>query len=747
MSDRRALRVLVRGTVQGVGFRPFVYRLAGQHALAGWVRNHPSGVELAVEGPSEELSAFLEGLHKEAPPLARIEAVQPADAALEDLVGFQILHSRPADGRAELPPPDVATCRECLEEVLDPRDRRHRYPFTNCTNCGPRFTIVQGLPYDRPLTTMAGFRMCARCLREYEDPADRRFHAQPNACPECGPRLQLVGRDRIPVAGDPVEVAGRLLAEGRVLAVKGLGGFHLAADALKDDAVERLRQIKGRAAKPFALMVRDLQAARSLCRFGEDEARLLESPARPIVVLDALPGSVAASVAPRQNTLGIMLPYSPLHHLLLRSGPSALVLTSGNRSEEPLIYLDSEGLDELAPRVDATLLHDRPIHARCDDSVVRWTMNAPVLLRRSRGYVPTPIRLDRELARPVLACGGQQKVVFALGQGHQALLSAHVGDLDDYRSEQAYRAAVEHMERLSGLSPEVQAHDAHPDYATTRYARERGLPTLEVQHHHAHLASVLVEHALDGPVLGVIWDGTGYGLDGTVWGGEFLLGDRRDFTRVAHLECLPMPGGELAVRQPWRMALACLYRAFGEDAWSLDLPVVRGLEPRARQIMERFLSGALPCPLTSSMGRLLDAAAALILDCREAFYSGQPAIELEAAVAETGEPGYPLEPAGSVLLLEPFVRALVADLVTGVPAAVCAARVHQGVVEGLLQVVRRQGCDRVALSGGVFQNRWLLENCRARLERSGIRTYANRLVPPNDGGLALGQLAVAAARL
>jgi len=728
------IRARVEGTVQGVGFRPYVYRLAGELGCSGHVFNDARGVVVEVEAGAAEVERFLTRLPAEAPPLARVERVMTEPVPATGSSGFTIVES-PAGGEpSALVSPDTATCAECLEELFDPADRRYRYPFVNCTNCGPRFTIVRGVPYDRPLTTMAGFRMCDACQAEYDDPADRRFHAQPNACPACGPRVRLLGSD----ADDAVRAAADALRGGAILAVKGMGGYHLACRADHEWAVAALRGRKHREDKPFALMAPNLVAARALVELGTEEETLLVARERPIVLARRRPGApVASAVAPRSPDLGVMLPYSPLHHLLLAEVDLPLVLTSGNVSDEPIAYRDEDAVTRLAGIADAFLVHDRPIHTRTDDSVVRAVAGRPLMLRRSRGYVPTNIDLPVPAKRHVLACGAELKSTFCLARGSRAWVGHHIGDLSNYETLRAFTEGIEHFERLFAVAPAVVAHDLHPDYLSTRFAHEReGVELIAVQHHHAHLAACLAEHGETGPAVGAIYDGTGYGTDGTVWGGELLRGDLVSFERIGALYPVRMPGGEAAIRQPWRMACAWLVAA---DA--APPPTVRsrdGWEQVSGLARTGFAS-----PVTTSVGRLFDAVAALCGVRDEVNYEGQAAIELEAACDPVEEGAYPLGPD-----LDPreLVGAVVADLERGVGVGVVAARFHNAVAAATAEACTRAGEGTVVLAGGVFANRRLLERTRALLESRGLRVLVPERLPPGDGGISYGQAAVAAAR-
>jgi len=755
--ERRA--IAVSGIVQGVGFRPFVHRLASRFGLHGFVKNQTGGVLIEVEGETPTLEQFVAELTNRPPPLAQIDEVSWAARLPRGDPTFRIDTSTTAATSSIFPSPDVATCDDCLAELFDPADRRFRYPFLNCINCGPRLTIIRGFPYDRERTTMASFVMCAACRAEYEDPRDRRFHAQPIACPSCGPRLRACGADGVLFeCDDPLAEACATLRQGRIVALKGLGGYHLACMAGDDRAVAELRRRKHRDEKPFALMVGDLAGARRIATVSPAEASLLASPRRPIVLLRRRAhAGIAAAVAPRNPYLGVMLPYTPLHHLLLHALDSMpLVMTSGNQTDEPIAYDDHDALARLTGIADLFLTHDRPIHIRCDDSVTRVVGGCELPLRRSRGYAPRPLGLPVACRRPVLALGGQSKVTFALGRDRHAFLSHHIGDLDHYQAYHAYALAITHYERLFAIEPELIAHDLHPDYRSTRYAQERApsVPLLPVQHHHAHMASCMAEHGLDEPVIGVIFDGTGYGSDGAVWGGEFLTGDYRAYRRAAHLRYVAMPGGEQAIREPWRMAAAHLADARLEAAPLRDHVSAAALAATHRQIERRFNA-----PLTSSVGRLFDAVAALAGVRRCVSFDGQAAIELESLATDAVPDGwYSFEivtvqqgdPPAATLVID--TRPLIAEVAAEarrVDAALIARRLHSTLVEIVAQVSTRlaaqTGLATVVLSGGVFSNALLSCETAARLTRDGFRVYRHRRVPPGDGGLCLGQLAVAAA--
>jgi hydrogenase maturation protein HypF len=750
--SRAAASVRVEGIVQGVGFRPFVYGLARRLGLGGCVGNDAQGVFVEVEGDPARIEEFLRRLVDEAPPLAVVERVITAPAEPRGIEGFTIVASEEGGERQTLIAPDIATCDECLREVFDPSDRRYRYAFTNCTNCGPRFTIIRDVPYDRPTTTMAAFRMCEACAREYHDPADRRFHAQPVCCPACGPTLRLLDAGGAPLEGDPVTRTAELLDAGWVVAVKGIGGYHLAAAADSEAATAALRARKRREEKPFALMAADPAAVRTLCHVEADEQRILLSRRRPIVLLRRRPDApVARAVAPGNRFLGVMLPYTPLHHLLARELGRPFVLTSGNVSDEPIAYRDDDALRRLAGIADFFLTHDRPIHIRTDDSVTRVFRGREMILRRSRGYAPQPVPLPFSLPEPVLACGAELKNTFCLAKGRYAFVSHHIGDLENYETLRSFTEGIEHFRRLFDVHPRIVAHDLHPEYLSTKYATElEGVRLVGVQHHHAHVASCLVDNGEEGPAIGVAFDGLGFGADGTLWGGEFLLADLAGFERVGHLRPVRMPGGAAAIAEPWRMAAA--YLDVAVDGTMPDLDVVRRNAERWDRVVAVARAG-VNAPLTSSVGRLFDAVAA-ILGVRDAItYEGQAAIELEQR-ADPTEPGtYP----AAILGEGPFeivgadlVRHVVADLLAGVEAERVAARFHGGVAAAIMagcRLVRAaSGVTTVALSGGVFQNVLLLSRVVPLLEADGFRVLLHGRVPPNDGGISLGQAAVAGRR-
>ncbi len=768
--------VLVNGVVQGVGYRPFVYRLALEEGLAGFVGNDIGGVTIEVEGTAERVEAFLLRLRSEAPPLARVDSV--AVRALTPLgvlggeVGFRIAASAVVGRASTGIPADAATCADCLRELLDPGDRRYRYPFLNCTNCGPRFTITRRIPYDRPQTSMASFPMCPACQREYDDPLNRRFHAQPNACPECGPRVWLAGPDGAkiaaedaPAACDAVAICIDRLVAGQVVAIKGIGGFHLSVDATNPAAVMRLRERKRRHGKPLAVMVRDLEAARAVCVLTAGEEALLTTSARPIVLAARRQGcGIADCVAPGIPWMGLFLPYAPLQHLLFADPRvRALGMTSANLSEEPIAIDNEEARKRLGGIADCFLMHDREILQRCDDPVAAVVDGAPQLIRRARGFVPLGVELPLD-APPLLAVGGHLKSVFALARGRFAYQSQHLGDLENLTGLEFFRESLDHLMRTFEIEPQTVVHDLHPGYLSTQWAKEwaqeRDLPLLAVQHHHAHVAGCMAEHGLAGPVIGLALDGTGYGSDGKIWGGEVLLSRLDSFERFAHLEYVPMPGGEAAIREPWRTAFGAL-RAAGFDATSAETAALAGATEKEARVLARMIERGVNAPLTSSLGRLFDAVAAVVLGRRVVDYEAQAAMELEGVAVDEpdDEPGYAMEfVGGDWAAREParictasLWRELVADLRAGVSRARIAARFHAGVAAAFVQasVLARTatGVNRVALSGGCMHNRRLARLLRVKLEAEGFEVFQHAQVSPGDGGLSYGQAAVAAAML
>jgi hydrogenase maturation protein HypF len=749
-------RITVTGIVQGVGFRPFVHRLATANRITGRVRNHSAGATIDVFGARDALERFCRQLVADQPPAARLTAVGWSPIGLETCEAFEIDASEAGGDRRVSIPADIATCAECLSELFDPRDRRYRYPFTNCTNCGPRFTIAIDLPYDRCATTMARFEMCPDCRREYEDPRDRRFHAQPNACPACGPQLWLADANagRIETR-DPIETAADALRDGSIVAVKGLGGFHLACDATSREAVTALRRRKHRDQKPFAVMVRELADAERLAGLTDAERALLASSERPIVLVRrAGQAELAPEIAPISPLVGLMLAYTPLHHLLLESAGRPLVMTSGNLSEEPIAYRNDEAIQRLGKIADMFLLHDREIAAPCDDSVARVIGSAPTIMRRSRGYVPRPVPVAQPFDEPILAVGGHLKNAFCLGVGDAAWFGPHVGDLDNLETCEAFEEAVERMERFVGVTPEIAAHDLHPDYESTRYARGRGFRLrVPVQHHHAHLASAMAERGIAGPALGVVFDGSGFGGDGSMWGGELLLADFSGFERIGTLRPIALAGGDRAVREVWRLALALVDDAFGGSFDALDrIELFRSVESSAVSVVRRMIASGLNSINAHGAGRYFDAIGALAFASPRAAYEGQVAVMLNnfADPHETGAYEFAFERSERPwqLDLRPMVRRIVQEVIAGVPRGRIAARFHNTLIEGAAAMVRAALAERgrvpVVLSGGCFQNPRLAEGIAASL-REVSTVHLNRTVPPGDGGIALGQAMVAKA--
>jgi hydrogenase maturation protein HypF len=731
-------RLEITGVVQGVGFRPFVFLLAERLGLAGYVGNDSRGVHVEVEGRAGDLDAFVEELRLHPPPLARIDSVAVTSIAMEGGAGFEIRESDQIAGESTPVSPDIATCAECLAEMLDPLNRRYRYPFLNCTNCGPRFTITRGVPYDRALTTMAAFPMCADCEREYKDPRDRRYHAQPTACPVCGPQLSFHPSGEI--GEDALQTARRMLLAGGIVAIKGIGGFHLACDATNGAAVDELRRRKGRAGKPFAVLARDLAMVREFAIV--DDAALLESRERPIVLFPRVPQKLAEGVAPGHSQHGFFLPYSPLHHLLMED-MSPLVMTSGNRSDEPIARENDEALERLRDLADGFLLHNREIHVVCDDSVVRGA--TPI--RRSRGYAPLPVRLPSSSGANILAVGGELKATFCLAKGERAYMSQHIGDMENIETLQAFERSLQQMRALFRVSKlDAIAADLHPGYISTQWAlRQAGVPVVQIQHHHAHIASLLAESGLDEQILGLSFDGTGYGADGAIWGGELLLADLRSFTRLAHLRYVPMVGGDGSVKRPYRMALAHLAAA-GID-WDEDLPCVRACPASERLVLQQLLQKTLNCADTSSFGRLFDAAASLCGVRHTVTYEAQGAMEFEAIADEAEGGSYEFGLSGGTFDPAPVWIQMIADLRSGATVPAISMRFHRAVAGLIGRACTQTGsAPTVALSGGVFQNALLVRLARETLEKQGFRVLTHTVVPPNDGGLALGQAAIAAAR-
>ena len=751
------VRVFIHGAVQGVGFRPFVYRLATGLGLTGWVSNSSQGVTIEAEGERSRIADFLRRLEGEKPPRASIHGLECWQL---DPVGYQQFEIRPSQAEGEktaLVLPDIAICGDCLAEIFDPADRRYGYPFTNCTNCGPRFSIIEALPYDRANTTMRRFAMCEECREEYGDPSNRRFHAEPNACPRCGPQLELWdGRgDVLTCREAALESAAEAVRRGKILALKGVGGFQLIVDARDGEAVAALRQRKGRAEKPFALMYPSLETVEANCELDDLERRLLCSPESPIVLLrrrgmkEGDPGraefSLASSVAPRNPYLGVMLPYTPLHHLFMRRVGCPVVATSGNLSEEPICTDEQEALRRLHGIADLFLVHDRPIARHVDDSIVRVMLGREMVLRRARGYAPLPVQVSGPLPA-LLAVGGHLKSTIAASVGHMIFLSQHIGDLETVQAYDAFQQVTVSFRDLYALRPVAIACDAHPDYVSSRFAEQDGLPVKRVQHHYAHILACMGENDLTGEVLGVSWDGTGYGLDGTVWGGEFLRVTGTTFERVAHFRLFRLPGGETAIQEPRRAALGLLFEIFGDALFDMDeVAPLQAFSPQALRVLHGMLSRGVNAPRTSSAGRIFDAVASIAGLRQETQFEGQAAMELEYALEGTQtEESYPFQfreaDVPQIIDWEPMVREILVEIRGHAPLPRVAVRFHNTMAEMIVAVARRAGQERVALSGGCFQNRYLTERTVKRLRAEGFRPYWHQRIPPNDGGIALGQI-------
>ena len=749
----------ITGIVQGVGFRPFVYRLAQECNLTGFIANTPAGVTIEVQGEPDLLDRFLERLPSEIPPLAKITSLLPRDAEPQPETVFRIVSSRLDAPPKALISPDASVCDDCLREMMSPRDRRFHYPFINCTNCGPRFTIIRDIPYDRARTSMDSFQMCAACQSEYDNPANRRFHAQPNACWDCGPQLQLLSADgSLLNVAEPLRDAARLLDQDRIVAVKGLGGFHLACNARAESAVNLLRERKRRVEKPFAVMLRRIEDVEHFCAIDDAARKLLLSIERPIVLLPRKPNAgLADTIAPRNRFLGIFLPYTPLHHLLFASGKfDALVMTSANLSEEPIAIDNGEAVHRLHGIADAYLVHNRHILRRCDDSVVRLAAGRKQMLRRSRGFVPVPVPLERE-SQPILAVGGELKNTICIVRGSEAFLSQHIGDLENLESYNFFSEAVEHLQRVLEVHPKVVAYDLHPDYFSTKWAlAQEGVQLIGVQHHHAHVASCMAENHLDGRVIGIALDGTGYGTDGAVWGGEVLLADYHDFERAAHFEYVPLPGGAAAIHEPWRVALSYLLKHYVKDFNTLDLPFLRDIDSRRLHVIQQMIDRQVHSPRTSSCGRLFDAVASLAGIRSTVNYEAQAAIELEMAAHDSTDEGaysFALIPDGTHWQIgtHSLFQEVLRDIRLQQPVADISRRFHAGLASvfvDLAEKIREQSAlNRVCLSGGCFHNLLLFQMLLDGLRAKSFEVYFHCEVPAGDGGLSLGQALVAANRL
>ena len=749
-------KLSVNGIVQGVGFRPFIYQLANRFALNGDVANTSNGVVIHIEGESDHVDSFCQTIEKNPPPLSKITHISISDAPQKGFSTFSIIKSQGNKSVSTLISPDVSVCKDCLSELFDPTDRRYHYPFLNCVNCGPRYTIIDDIPYDRPKTSMKQFKMCPRCRDEYENPANRRFHAQPNACPDCGPHVILYTSSREKVACEnPVERAAELLKQGHLLAIKGLGGFHLAVDAENDAAVKRLRQRKGREEKPLALMSLDLETIRKYAHVRDSEETLLTSAERPIVVLKKKePHPLSDQISPKNGYFGVMLPYTPLHYLIINAGFTALVMTSGNISEVPIAIENETAFLELEKIADYFLIHDRDIYLRSDDSIVRHAAGSTRFIRRSRGYAPSPIFLKKSVP-PILACGAHMKNVVCLAKGKNAFLSQHIGDLENPSAEAFFRMTIDHLKRIFDIKYEIIARDLHPGYISSRYAEQQEGATLVcVQHHHAHIASCMAENRIDSPVIGVALDGTGFGPDGAAWGGEVMTADLKQFQRKASISYVPMPGSAAAIKEPWRMAVSYLYDAFGDGMNDLPLGVMQNIDKNKIHFITKMIDRKINSPLTSSAGRLFDGVASIMGIRNAVNFEGQAAMELEMMAGELTGETYPYEWTISgnekKLPTAPIIQGVARDMERGVALSVISARFHETMIRAFSDVCdaigQETGINRVALSGGAFQNRLLLTGMIKELEKKGFRVFSHTLAPCNDGGISLGQAAVAAER-
>ncbi len=745
-------RLLVKGIVQGVGFRPFIYSLAKFYSLNGWVLNSTEGVSIEVEGDKDSLDEFVNQIHVKLPPLAVIDSIDIEYLSPVNYDGFVIRHSKGDKNKYIKISPDIGICDDCLTELFDPDDRRYRYPFINCTNCGPRFTIIKDIPYDRENTTMQNFKMCPLCQAEYDNPMNRRFHAQPNACHTCGPSVTLENLYGKIECEDPINKAIELIINGKIIAVKGIGGFHLACDATNDSAVKTLRERKHRTFKPFAIMSANLEKIKEYCIVNDEESKFLQCVQRPIVLLKKLNRNlISESVAPNNKYIGVMLPYSPLHYVLLDSPLLALVMTSGNISEEPIVVGNDEAKHKLSNLTDYFLFHNRDIQMRCDDSVAKVWNGCQIMLRRSRGYAPHPLDLDFSM-REILACGGELKNTFCLTKDNHAFISHHIGDLQNIEAYKYYQDSIEHYKKLFRIKPEVIAYDLHPDYLSTRYALDqKDIKLVGVQHHHSHIVSNMAENGLDGKVIGVACDGTGYGTDGAIWGCEFMILDQANFERHGHLKYVHLPGGDVSTREPYRMAISYLYSVFGDKFLDINLPLLNRIDSKKIILIKRMIEKQINTPLTSSCGRLFDAVSSLINVRDDATYEAQPAIELEM-IAESnisGIYGYNIISTEDkyIINLDDMFQEIISDLNHKVPKGIISAKFHNTVADFIVSMCEKlrleSGIKRVVLSGGTFQNTYLILEVTRRLEKKGFITYFHKRVPTNDGGISLGQAVVA----
>jgi len=752
------LRINIKGIVQGVGFRPFIYNLAKSHLLSGYVLNNTRGVKIEIEGEKGNIKVFLEDIYVKSPPLAVIEKINWQELPLAGYKEFKIKSSHKKEDSFLPISPDISICDDCLRELFDPENPRYRYPFINCTNCGPRFTIIKDIPYDRERTTMSKFKMCEDCESEYHNPSNRRFHAQPNACWRCGPRVRLFDREgRSIKVDDAILTAAELIKKGKIVAVKGMGGYHLACDATQRKIIIQLRERKKRVDKPFALMMLNIQQVKKFCKVGGEEEEFLLSPRRPIVLLERKDKNILPQeVAPKNRYLGVMLPYTPLHYLLLEEVRVPLIMTSGNIREEPIAYKNEDALNRLGKIADAFLVHNREIQIRVDDSVGRIVEGKPVLIRRSRGYAPQPLKINVKAKKCVLATGGHLKNTFCLLRGSYGILSHHIGDLENLEALSALEEEIEHYKKIFYCQPQIIACDMHPDYASTilarEYAKKNSLPLISVQHHHAHIASLLAEKQINRKVIGVVFDGSGFGSDGTIWGGEFLLADQREFKRAAHLRYVYLPGGAAAIREPWRMGLSYLYEIYGDKCGNIACQILSALVKSEKiKIIQSLIRKEINSPLSSSAGRLFDAVSSLLGVRGEINYEGQAAIELEMLAEDKREKSYPFQITGGkeefVIDTLPIVKAVVEERKKGESTEIIATRFHWTVSQIILKVCQLLrnywNLNEVALSGGVFQNSLILKQATSLLTSSGFKVLLHSLVPPNDGGISLGQAVVA----
>lgn len=752
----RRVKATVHGIVQGVGFRPFIYQLARRYNLKGYVTNTSHGVDIDVEGESPSLDSFLKAIRSESPPLANITALEKSEHPRAGYSDFSIHESQASEGRSTLISPDICVCEQCLAELLDIKNRRYGYPFINCTNCGPRYTIIEDIPYDRPKTSMKSFPMCPECEAEYHDPLDRRFHAQPNACWTCGPRVTLydANKNRV-VCKAPVIQAANLLRQGKILAIKGLGGFHLVVDAAIDEAVRTLRQRKHREEKPLAVMSPDVETIETYARVNSYESKVLLSPQRPIVLLKKRPRpAISAGVAPHNKYFGVMLPYTPLHYLLLKQGFVALVMTSGNLSEEPIAIGNDEAFRRLGHIADYFLMHDRDIYMRCDDSVVRVNRGKVHPIRRARSYVPVPIILKQNMPE-ILACGAELKNTICLTKGQNTFLSQHIGDLENLETLESFTEVIEHLKRILEITPRIMAYDLHPEYLSTKYALAQNdiANKYAIQHHHAHIVSCMAEHNLNEEVIGLALDGTGYGTDGAIWGGEILIVRRDSFERAGHLDYVPLPGGAAAIKEPWRMAVSYLYKTYGEDFLNLNIPFVKNHDKKTLSLLTAAITKKVNTPLTSSCGRLFDGVSALLGLRYKVAYEGQAAMELEMSITGHGAAAYDyrIEKRDGKWAVDvgPIIEQIVTDIQKGTKKGLIAHKFHYTLARMFTDICLRlrseQDLTKVALSGGVFQNMTLLTGLTKLLLKNKFKIYSHRLIPANDGGLSLGQAVAACA--